>query len=685
MPVSAQDVMMQGWYWDYPKPDCNGYEGPSLASDMSARVAAQAAAGFTMMWLPPLSRASFGDCSNGYDPQDLFDYGQVVGQTGLGTGDEVEDWIAALGSAGILPVADVVYNHRDGGSWQDNPVVRDYIVNYPGGGGCGGSPATPYPVNGKFRYALALGGDSGNGAGDYYFKFASSSADGGFDGREYKLFFRTGDTVFDPDPIFESPLNGGGDCGQPSDTIALGRDIFASQEVGFGCNTDEFHLPLATGDFDPTGDLLEVYIEQVNGGGQGIDQRLYGLWSAPRGQDIVAEVRGQTRTDFSDLPSGEGAMDFRHFKPNGLTPTCLTGEEDFPYFFFDIEQAYDGSLGGRSTLDVYDEWNQWLWHEVGIRGFRMDAVKHFPAAFVGALLNALHAVGIAPPMVVGEHFTGDAMVLKSWIDGVYAAMNPDAASAMTVRAFDFELRSALKQAADDGLYDVRNVFQSGLVDRADMSGLNVVTFINNHDFRTAEEHLLARQDLAYVYLLTNNRIGLPSVFHPDYYGIDIYGPEHPLRSQRPLIDVLMAIHRLYIAGAPVVDYLNRFGTPYPAAYQSSGPFDHLLYQIQGGSGGRDVIVVINFENQPLRFNHGISTANAPPGTQFNLIAGRSDFPQPTVEISPGGVVDFLYFDVPAYAFAIYVQGEPLPGTPVLDRVFGDSFENAQSKGSGGSQ
>ncbi|HRQ63498.1 MAG TPA: alpha-amylase family glycosyl hydrolase [Xanthomonadaceae bacterium] len=372
-------------------------------------------------------------------------------------------------------------------------------------------------------------------------------------------------------------------------------------------------------------------------------------------------------------------MDFRHFKPNGLTPTCLVGDEDFPYFFFDVEQAYDGSLGGRSTFEVYDEWNQWLWHELGIRGFRMDAVKHFPADFVGALLNSLHEAGIEPPMVVGEHFTGDAMAVKAWIDDVYAAMTADAAAAIAVRAFDFELRWALKNAADDGLYDVRNVFQSGLVDRAGLSGLNVVTFINNHDFRTPEEHLLQRQELAYAYLLTNNRVGLPSVFHPDYYGIDIYGSKHPLRELRPTINVLMAIHRLYITGAPTVDYLNRFGSPYPSDYLSSGPYDHLLYQIQGGIGGRDVIVVINFENQPLRFHHGISTTNAAPGTVFTLIAGRSDYPQPTVETSPGGMVDSLYFDLPAYAFAVYTQGEPLPGTPVLDFVFGDGFESAEKQ------
>ena len=69
--ASAQDFMMQGWYWDYPKPDCNSYNGPSLAAEMAAKAEAQKNAGFTMIWMPPMTNASFGYCSNGYDPRDL--------------------------------------------------------------------------------------------------------------------------------------------------------------------------------------------------------------------------------------------------------------------------------------------------------------------------------------------------------------------------------------------------------------------------------------------------------------------------------------------------------------------------------------------------------------------------------------------------------------------------------------
>ncbi len=648
--------MMQGWYWDYPKQGCNGYAGPSLAAEMAGRAAAQKNAGFTMMWMPPMAKASFGDCSNGYDPKDLYDYGQVTGQTGLGTGAEVQAWIAALAANQIYPIADVVYNHRDGGEWEDNPAVRSYVMNYPNGAGCGGFPATPYPVNGKMRYRLPLGGASGNGAGAYYFKFSSASGNGGFNGRQYKLFFRTQNTGFVNAPIFESEPNGGGDCGQPNNQVFLGRDIFATQEVGMGCNTDEFYLQLNAGDFIATGDFLEIYIEEVGGGGTGIDQRPYGIW---RGAEVISQLAVQTRTNFTGLPSGQGAMTYRHFKPNGLNATCMVGDEEFPFFFFDVEQAYNGSAGGQSTRQVYDDWNKWLWNTVGIRGFRMDAVKHFPAWFVGQLLNDLHAAGIQPPMVVGEHFTSNAGVLRDWVNAVYGAMTPAAAGAIQVRAFDFELRQALKNACDNGFFDARNIFNSGMVDGAGVNGLNVVTFVNNHDYRTPGEHILNRMMLAYAYILTNNRVGLPSVFYPDYYGVNIYGPSHPIPALQAQIDELMQVHKNHIFGATNVDYLNRFGTPYNSAYLQSGAFDLLLYQIQGGAGGKDVIVAINFENQPLRVNHAVNMTNLSLGTQFNLMAGQANFANPVVENSPNGIANSLYIDLPAYSYAVFVQGGQL--------------------------
>lgn len=651
----AQDFMMQGWYWDYPKPGCNSYLGPSLAAEMAGKAAAQKNAGFTMMWLPPMTNASFGNCSNGYDPRDIYDYGQYSGATGLGTIVEINSWRSALAANNILPVADVVYNHRDGGDWEDNPAVRNYIGIPPSGPWPGCSNATPYPVNGKLRYRLPLGGASGNGAGNYYFKFSSASGNGGFNGRPYKLYFRTQNTTHVNSPINESEPNGGGDCGQVNNQIFLGRDIFATQEIGT-CNTDEFYLQLNSGDFNSAGDYLEIYIEQVGGGGDGIDQRIYGIWSGPRGIDIISDLAVQTRTNFAGMPSGKGAMSYLNFKPNGTNPTCMTGDEEYPYFFFDVEQAHS------TTGIAYRDWNKFLWDSVGIRGYRMDAVKHFPAWFVGALLNELHAAGMNPPMVVGEHFTSHAPTLKGWVDAVNASMTPSARSAINVRAFDFELRDQLRLACETFGYDVRNIFNAGMVHGAGSSPFTVVTMTNNHDFRYLDVYHNQNPILSYAYILTNNQIGLPCVFYPDYYGATIKMDDNTtlvVPSLKTEIDELIAAHRQYIFGANSRDYLSRFSTPYTQNFSSGGASTTLFYQLANTSSGRNVLVAINFAGTALNVTHGVNTSAGwlTNGTTLSRVAGSSGASS-SITVNSGNVT----FSVPAFGYAVWTAVSVLPVT-----------------------
>ncbi|MEI6900490.1 MAG: hypothetical protein WCL00_11480 [Bacteroidota bacterium] len=65
----AQDFMMQGWYWDYPKTT----SGFCWADSVRLKAQELGESGFTGIWLPPLPRASYGNSSNGYDcPTKLF-------------------------------------------------------------------------------------------------------------------------------------------------------------------------------------------------------------------------------------------------------------------------------------------------------------------------------------------------------------------------------------------------------------------------------------------------------------------------------------------------------------------------------------------------------------------------------------------------------------------------------------
>lgn len=645
----AQQVFMQGWYWDYPK-TAGGY---SWADTLRLKAASLKASGITHIWFPPHAVASFGTNSNGYDPKDLFIGNQT---TGLGTRPALNSMLAEFTAQGIAPVADMVYNHRDGGSAEVNTAVKDYITNYYT------AAKEPFPSD-RFRCIIPLGGASGNGAGDYYFKISSKTGDGRFNNYGYKLYMETKTTGYQGLPdLNESEPNGGGDCGQGNNNISLGKNLFATVETGGGCNTDEFHLFISSSDFNAAGDTLYIYMSNTGGYS---DHRIYGIWSGSRSADIVGDVRYQTYTDFSNMPSDRGQMNFEFFKPNSsnASSTFLNGDWDGMYFFYDYDQFQ------KRTQDTLIEWTKWNWDELGVRGLRMDAVKHFTPAFVGKMLDSMHKYGKDPGLVVGEWYSTNTSELSGWVNSVKSNMSAGAQAAIQPKIFDFALREQLRQACDNGSYDSRNVFSGSLHDAAGMSGFNVVTFANNHDFRDASGFaslIRNNTDLAYAYLLTNNQLGVPTVFYPDYYGYP--APSGGLYSYHPTnlppyktkIDELMGVLKLYINGSPSVDYLNRFSTPYSSSYSSGSADKALIYQLQGSAlnGFRDVIVAINFSSTRLQVDQQINNRGGTltTGTRFYDALGYSAFPYQQLSASSQ-----VYIDLPAKSYSVWVQNVgPLP-------------------------
>ncbi len=652
----AQDFMMQGWYWDYPK-TANGF---NWADTLENKANELGQAGFTYMWLPPLSRASFGSASNGYDPQDLYDLGiPSVGATGFGTRTQVDDVISAFNNAGVQSVADVIYNHRDGGAPEDNPSVEGWIENLNCTKVNAGDNA--YPTD-RFRCYLPLGGASGNGAGTYYFKLRSASLHPNYYGRAYKLYMETNTTGFQGLPEDNEDEsgggNGGGDCGQGNNTIQLGVDMIGSIDnvgsCGGFCGIDEFQLTINNSDFNAAGDTLWIYMN--NSGGNYSDHYIIGLWDGSA--DIQSQIRYQTYTDYTNMPSGRGGMDYTYFKPNG-NPTQLNGDWDWMWFFYDYDQSE------QKTADSLNVWSKWLWEEVGIRGYRMDAVKHFDYAYTGDLMDYLHDNGIDPGMVVGEFFDNNPFTLTGWVNNVEANMDTDTKNAIKVRAFDFALRSALKDACDAFGYDVRNVFNSGMVDAGGISGFNTVTFVNNHDFRDAGQPVQNDPMLAYAYILTNNQLGLPSVFYPDYYQANI--PNAPGTYLKEEIDELIDVHQTYIYQSGSVDYLSRIGTPYTANYIAG--FDHttLLYQLSGGVAGKEVIVAINFAGETLKVDHGINMTNLAEGDTLKDILGHSNFDFALVDANQQ-----IYIELAPRSYSVWISApnlSPLPATLTNFEVF----------------
>ncbi len=636
----SQDCLLQGWYWEYPKTS----DGALWADTVVSKTMDISNSGFTYVWLPPLSRSSSvpNNNSNGYNVKDLFDLGEYgLGATGFGSRQNVNNVINTFGLWNVNAVADVIYNHRDGGAAETNPSVEGWVENYPG-------PATncAYPSD-RFRCFLPVGGSSNNNSGDYYIKISSKSQDPAFYNKTYKLYITTNrasvalpyNGSMNEDEVNGGNGNGGGDCGQQSNSVPINSDVNVTIDNS-GCLVDEFKITLDGTNYYTAGDTLWFYLSNNNGDYS--DHRIYGIWNASAANDVVSQLHYQTYTNFYNLPSGRGSMTHANFRPNG-SPTTLCGDSEWPWFFYD----YDHNVP--STRDTLVAYTKWLWSNVGIRGLRMDAVKHFDPYFVSYLLNNMNAAGQNPGLVVGESISS-ATQISDWINAVYANMTPAAVAAVRVRAFDFPLRWSLKNACDQFGYDVRQVFNEGLTNGAGQSAFNVVTFINNHDYRNSADAVQNDPMLAYAYLLTNNKIGLPSVFYPDYYGSNLnYMPTAALK---PQIDALLNVHRHYIYGSANIDYLSRFSTPYSQNFISGYPNTTLVYQLWGTPNGNDVVVAINFAGETMRVDHGLNTGTGGLAVGDSLVdvLGRSNFPYAIVNSNSQ-----MYIELPPRSYSVWVR------------------------------
>jgi hypothetical protein len=634
----AQDFMLQGWYWDYPK-TANGANWVNTINTQVPGLAGK----FTYLWLPPLAKPSSGNFSNGYDPRDLFDYGQYNNGCPWGNRAGLNALTAACNIGGIKTVADLVYNHRDGGRLEINPALKTYMDNL------NGTVADPYPCD-RMMLAIPLGAlnPGANGAGDYYFKFSSKTGSYGSNHR-YSLQFRTGKTTGYLGTVDEVEPNGGGDCAQAFNTVQIGQEMRAYLGTSFNCDTDEFKVTLAANDMLANGttrDTLWITMKQLEGGYS--DHRPYGVWSTSRNANIVNEVLYMTHTNYAAMPSGRGYMNYQSFKPNGTIWTGLRGEQDAMLFYYDYEQ---NNAACRDTLNA---WTKWNWHNVGIRGFRIDAVKHFSTGFFSQLLNYMNANNMNPGLVVGESYDGNPNVLKGWVDAVKGGMTASAQANINPRVFDFALRGALRDACDTYGYDVRSLYYSGVVEAAGGSGSNVVAFVNNHDFRDANGWASPIHNdpiLAYAYILTNNRVGMPCVFYPDYFGVSY--PHAPTEVLKPKIDALIKVHKDHIFGATQVEYLNKEGSFYQSttgAYNSGSKANSLIYQVKGGASGKDVIVAINFSGARLQVNHVINGSGNPLGTKFYDQFGNSAFAY--AQVDGAGKI---YIDLPPRSYTVFVK------------------------------
>ncbi|WNJ19014.1 alpha-amylase family glycosyl hydrolase [Pontibacter sp. G13] len=183
-----------------------------------------------------------------------------------------------------------------------------------------------------------------------------------------------------------------------------------------------------------------------------------------------------------------------HFHPNNTHPD-QNADWHNPLFFNDVcyfnqnDQTpppggwYHGAppYGLGAAGDSLIAWGRWLNTNAGIDEFRLDAVKHIDPSFLAKFLvessagNQLYAVG--------EFFDGNGNSLAWYRDAVESNANGGSKNAQ-MSLFDFDLRDALKAVLNNtsGSADLYwTLGYGGTVWGHGESGLDVVTFLDNHD------------------------------------------------------------------------------------------------------------------------------------------------------------------------------------------------------------
>src|SRR5688572_26738641 len=120
LPGPGGGVIMQAFYWDVPS-------GGTWWNTVNGKITSWDNAGFSAIWLPPVSKAQNGPFSMGYDPFDYYDFGNYnqMGstETRFGSRTELVQLITAARNKNIHVYADIVINHNSGGASEANPVT----------------------------------------------------------------------------------------------------------------------------------------------------------------------------------------------------------------------------------------------------------------------------------------------------------------------------------------------------------------------------------------------------------------------------------------------------------------------------------------------------------------------------------------------------------------------------------
>ncbi len=179
--------------------------------------------------------------------------------------------------------------------------------------------------------------------------------------------------------------------------------------------------------------------------------------------------------------TGRFPKNWQNFYPSPVAGCCTNDQNSV---FWGPDVAYESGSYGESSNAIHNpvqeadymrnqtrEWLIWMKKQTGMDGFRLDAVKHFPAYVTEDMLwnlqnNAGFASGGTDMWAVGEYVDGGS-ALDQWTYDIQ-----DRAG-----TFDFKLRFALSNMVGSlGAYDLGSI-----VNEQQSSRNRTSPFVNNHD------------------------------------------------------------------------------------------------------------------------------------------------------------------------------------------------------------
>ncbi|PRP87495.1 cytoplasmic alpha-amylase [Planoprotostelium fungivorum] len=265
------------------------------------------------------------------------------------------------------------------------------------------------------------------------------------------------------------------------------------------------------------------------------DIRSYTAFNFPGRNNQYSEFKWNFN-HFTGVDYAEGQDKYAIYQILGENKGWALGV-DSEHSNYDFLMGCDIDYSHPDVVEETKKWAIWVIKELGLSGFRYDALKHIDAPFIKDLVQHIKKeTGNNSFFGVGEYWKPDLGALNHYLDDVDWDLS----------LFDVPLHFNFAAASKDGHnYDMRAIFDGTLVRDHPMQA---VTFVDNHDSQPGQALDSWVEDwfkpLAYAIILLRSE-GYPCLFYGDLYGIS---DPTPVEAKSDPLSKLLQARKLYAYG-----------------------------------------------------------------------------------------------------------------------------------------